>query len=741
MSTATAPPPPHTNNGHASLLPEHLQDLAASGLTAETIRAAGLRSESDASVIAKLLRCRGSYARDLGPCLVYPFPNADGTASGYCRLKPINPQPARAKKGDDGPPRKKKYEAPAGVGNHAYFPPGTLQALTDPSIELVVVEGEKKALASDQAGFPTIGVSGVWNWCQKRPRRADGSGRGQFKLIDSLAAVKWQGRRVVIVFDSDVGTNENVEVARLQLAAALTREGASVFAVDLPAGPGDEKQGLDDYLLRQTPDDLRKLLAEAKPPTRPQKEDGGALEAEDDPHRLARLFLAAEANHASRTRLAFYREAFHEWTGQRWRGIPDSEFGGRLARFCARQLREDAKDAVASWDGKGKPPVARKVTTGLIGSVRQALAGEVVIPQTTPQPVWLEDSLALERNLIALENGLLDVDALLSGGDDILLPRSPCWFSPVCLPYKFDPSATCPRWRAVLERNLADKDKIFLLQQFAGYLLLPDTSHQRFFLMLGEGGNGKSVILAVLEAMLGRDNIASVPLEMFGDRFRLSGTLGKLANLTAEVGELDRIAEGQLKAFVVGDPMDFEVKFKPAITARPTARLVLVTNNAPAFSDKSDGLWRRAMVLRFTVQIPPAEQIARMDKPPWWKEQGELPGILNWALAGLHALRQQGGFVIPDSCQAETEKLRTDANPARRFLCENYAYVGGDTYVTCEETYRSYTDWCKQVGHHQLADIGFGREVARLFPQMDRRQKSLATGRKWCYLGVDRRDE
>src|SRR5581483_7120619 len=163
-----------------------------------------------------------------------------------------------------------------------------------------------------------------------------------------------------------------------------------------------------------------------------------------------------------------------------------------------------------------------------------------------------------------------------------------------------------------------DAGKQRLLQQWAGYLLLQDTSLQRFLVMVGEGANGKSVACEVLIALLGEDNVSTEPLELFGDRFRLAETLGKLANITAEVGELDKVAEGILKAFVSGDLMSFEMKYKSAFKARPTARMMLATNNMPYFSNRSDGLWRRAMVLPFVVQIPEAEKNAEMTNREFW---------------------------------------------------------------------------------------------------------------------------
>jgi P4 family phage/plasmid primase-like protien len=392
-------------------------------------------------------------------------------------------------------------------------------------------------------------------------------------------------------------------------------------------------------------------------------------------------------------------------------------------------------------DATGDPPAVPKVSRELVGNVLQALGGMVLVPRTVPQPCWLEDDRAPDsRPYLALANGLLDVEGFLAGAAEVLVPHSPRWFSPVALPYPFDPDADCPTWRAVLARNLGDDPgKARLLQQWAGYLLLPDTGQQRFLMMAGEGANGKSVVCAVLRGLLGADNVASVGLELFGDKFHLAETLGKLANIVPEVGELDRIAEGQLKAFVAGDAMLFERKFKHPFTARPTARLVLATNNPPHFSDKSDGVWRRVDLLRFTVQIPPHERRPGLDTVEFWDRVGELPGVLNWALAGLADLRREGRFVIPAGCAADLRQLRLESNPTRRFLTEQYA--PGPGVVPTAELYRAYVEWCQETGHRAASDTTFGKEVARAFPTAERKRCGPRGGRYWVYAGLGPRPE
>ncbi len=215
MTPPTPPPPTFT--------PGQLADLAASGIPPGVAAAAGWYSEADPKKVQELLGW--DYpAKKLGPCLVIPYCDAAGKPTGYVRLKPAKPLTERR----DGKERKRKYEAPKGVRPHAFFPPGTCKALADPTVSLLITEGEKKALcASDVYGFPCIGVSGVDSW------RAKG---GKGKMLPELLAVVWRGRQVSIVYDSDAAANPDVLRAEGVLAAALVEAGAVVKVVRLPQG-------------------------------------------------------------------------------------------------------------------------------------------------------------------------------------------------------------------------------------------------------------------------------------------------------------------------------------------------------------------------------------------------------------------------------------------------------------------------------------------------------------------------
>src|SRR5262245_35593496 len=123
----TTPPRLQGGPGAGGPLPlstRHLDDLGASGLADDTIRAAGLYTEADAGAVSRLLGW-DRPAASLGDCLVFPYPGL----GNYARVKPDNPRSAGAKP--------VKYESPRGRPNRAYVPPGrTRDALADPAQRL-----------------------------------------------------------------------------------------------------------------------------------------------------------------------------------------------------------------------------------------------------------------------------------------------------------------------------------------------------------------------------------------------------------------------------------------------------------------------------------------------------------------------------------------------------------------------------------------------------------------------------
>ena len=293
--------------------------------------------------------------------LVFPFTDDQGR-NGYCRVKPDHPRRSKGKP--------IKYESPHGQPNQPYIPPGVREVLPDAKAELLLTEGEKKSLASTQAGFPCIGLVGVNGF---KPR-------GKMTLLPALERIAWNARPVFIVFDSDIATNPDVQAAESQLAALLKSCGAIVKVVRLPEGePGADgkpvKVGLDDFLVACASKGLnlageRKLLNAAE---EPEEVDGGTLKqpagAIDAVPEAADYLASTELDGVPRLR--FWRGTWLGWRHGAYREIPPSEVRGTMVDHLDRGYY--------------------KLTSAAVSNVLDGSSPEARLLHTIEPPAWIGD--------------------------------------------------------------------------------------------------------------------------------------------------------------------------------------------------------------------------------------------------------------------------------------------------------------------------------------------------------------
>jgi hypothetical protein len=221
----------------ARLQDAHLQDLRSSGLSDATIQAARCYSAQEPTTRALL-------GFGVGPGLVFEFPGTeDEKGVPFVQVKP-DTRPA----GLDGA----KYLTPKQAACRVYVPP-ILPAdrLKNPRVTLYVTEGAKKALKAAQEGLTCVALAGVDAWKDHRS--------GKSAPIPDLDKIAWKGRKVYVVYDSDLATKPAVRFAEFRLGRELRDRGAEVCAVRIPGGPNGEKVGLDDYLCRHSVDTFCEL--------------------------------------------------------------------------------------------------------------------------------------------------------------------------------------------------------------------------------------------------------------------------------------------------------------------------------------------------------------------------------------------------------------------------------------------------------------------------------------------------
>ena len=388
-----------------------------------------------------------------------------------------------------------------------------------------------------------------------------------------------------------------------------------------------------------------------------------------------------------------YRAEFYQYNGKVFQRLEDKEVQADAYTFLRDVDRQRAKK-----------PYVESMMANLYAMCR--------IPSQVAFPTYLEGrTWKTKPDWVEVQNGILDVQALLRGDNLVLKPHSPAFMATVLLPFAHDAFAECPGWHRFIEEVLPDPDSRRLLQEIFGYCLTYDLSQQKFFLFLGDGGNGKGVITRIMRMLLGDENVSTVPLTQLGKRFYLVGTMGKLVNFCNEVDNARDLDEAIIKQFTGEDPMQFERKYKEVFSALPTAKLIISGNAWLPFRDRSEGMWRRFVPLHFPVNIPEARQNKnlRQDLLP------ELSGIFNWAVEGLCRLRQQDRLTMPATSQALIGQFRLEANNALRFL-EESTVQATNGHVGTVELYTRYKQWCETNGHPALDHNEFVREVTRKYP-------------------------
>ncbi len=406
-------------------------------------------------------------------------------------------------------------------------------------------------------------------------------------------------------------------------------------------------------------------------------------------------------------------------------GRPHLFWSGHHFRFNGRHYDEvDPRELQAEvWrflEGQADrhPPPLPRVNRGLRdnviaavearGAERVAGRGHRVSPNA-----WLPGADG-GGDVLVVANGLLEVSSRQ------LRPHTPDFFALYALPYEYDPAAVCPQWEAAVARIAGgDAELARLLRQWFGYCLTTGTDEQKFLVLVGEGANGKSTLIGGLLAVAGAANASHVPLERFGEPHDLAYTLGKLVNVPDDMAEVDKAAEGVLKTYTAGGAMAFNQKHRAIVHARPTAKLMFATNAVPRFTDRSSGLWRRLLLVPLTTTFGPGERVRGMDKPEHWERAGELPGMLNWALAGLADLRAGDGFAEPACVAAAVAEHRLDSNPARTFVTEHLK-ADPAAAVPTREVYLGYAKWAREHGHLPLGHSQFTKEVRRVHRGVER---------------------
>ncbi len=288
-----------------------------------------------------------------------------------------------------------------------------------------------------------------------------------------------------------------------------------------------------------------------------------------------------------------------------------------------------------------------------------------------------------------------------------LLKHSPEHYATRSVDFDIDPDAECPLWLDMLDRIWSDHDDksrtehVQFLQEWMGIALV-GARHARRDLrkgvfLTGLQRTGKSSISDTLEYLLGgKKRIACPSIADLSTEFGLQTLLGKSALITNEAaGGRRKGSAEKLKKLITGDSLNVNRKNLPPVEYSWHGPVIFTTNNLPKMDEEGSAFYGRCVILRFTRQFDADDADRDLrgyhDVVTMLREEGEMAGILNWAMEGYDRAIARGRFVIPKAAESAGQEFQSDNDPVFDFLksCVEYdkasACASAAVYIACVE--------------------------------------------------------
>lgn len=315
-----------------------------------------------------------------------------------------------------------------------------------------------------------------------------------------------------------------------------------------------------------------------------------------------------------------------------------------------------------------------------------------------------------EKTKLPLANGTLDLETMEFSQPD------PASLNTKISNIEYDPKAECFEWIKFLHTIMGDNADVMVpfLQRAIGYTLSGLTVEQYFYFLHGVGANGKSTFINILRYLLGDFGTQAAAHTFLEKRFSGNGASSDIARLegfrltaVSEVSEAQHFNEMLIKSLTGGDEITARKLYANETTFRPQLKLWVAANYKPGVSAMDEAMWRRTVFIPFDVTIPKENRDPKLEK----KLVGELPGILNWAVAGFQEW-QRKGLQIPQIVEQATQEYRAEADIVGTWIAEE-CVLAPTLKVRTTAVIQAYKEWCENNGCLPLGRTRFNEDLKR----------------------------
>lgn len=286
------------------------------------------------------------------------------------------------------------------------------------------------------------------------------------------------------------------------------------------------------------------------------------------------------------------------------------------------------------------------------------------------------------------------------------------------IPFSFHPEQAetvlnqCTTIKRYLDLSMPNETDQQTFWQYLGYCMTTDTHFQKFLMIKGKGGAGKSVAISLIQHIIGFENCSSISLQDLNKRFYATGLFGKQLNACADIPCTAMQSVDIIKKAVGEDTLLYEKKGQDPTQFHSYAKLLFSANEMPLnLDDKTNAYYRRLLVLDMNHTIPESEKDIMLKE----KICQETDYAIHMGVAALKQLYADNHFCESRHSQECIEKLYRSADSVKAFLDEKVCRQNGRK-LKRSDIYKFYTEFCeendrqahgKSVFFRMMADKGY----------------------------------
>lgn len=259
----------------------------------------------------------------------------------------------------------------------------------------------------------------------------------------------------------------------------------------------------------------------------------------------------------------------------------------------------------------------------------------------------------------------------------------------------YNPNAKAPTKFLDYLKTVYYEDDQRTIQQYCGYCLIPTTILQKALLVIGDGGEGKSVLGAVLNGIFGESNCYNDSISVLQKNFGIANIENKLLFIDDDLSENALTNARTFKNLVTNKTtIAAEKKFIQDNQFKSYARFLIFGNfTLQSLYDISEGFSRRQLVL----QAKPKDK-SRTDNPFIDREilESESEGVAKWLVDGLNELiKRSFKIYVSERTQEKSEELKKQQDSVLCFLeeCDSFIIKPG-LQIHSYTLYQFYQDFC-----------------------------------------------